>query len=49
MYDQAVDAFGEQGLIELIMTIGFYTFVSMSLNTFDVDVAEGEEIPFPRS
>ena len=48
LYDQAVATFGEQGLIELIMTVGFYTFVSMTLNAFDVDTVEGEATPFPR-
>ncbi len=48
LYDQAVATFGEQGLIELIMTVGFYTFVSMTLNTFDIETAEGEPTPFPR-
>ena len=49
LYEQAVEAFGEQGLVELIMAIGFYTFVSMSLNAFDVDLAPGVEAPFPSS
>lgn len=48
LYDQAVKTLGEQGLIELIMTVGFYTFVSMTLNTFDVETAKGEPTPFPR-
>lgn len=48
LYDHAVDAFGEQGLMDLIMTIGFYGFVSLTLNAFNVPVAAGEETPFPR-
>ncbi len=48
LYRQAVDTFGEQGLMELIMTIGFYGFVSLTLNAFNVPVAEGAETPFPR-
>ena len=48
LYDRAVSEFGEQGLIELIATIGYYTTVSMTLNAFDIPVAEGEETPFPR-
>ncbi len=48
LYDSAVATFGEQGLMELIATIGFYTFVSMTLNTFDIPVAAGLETPFPR-
>lgn len=48
LYRRAVDSFGEQGLMELIMTIGFYGFVSLTLNAFNVPVAEGAETPFPR-
>jgi 4-carboxymuconolactone decarboxylase len=48
LYDRAVATFGEQGLVELVATIGYYTTVSMTLNTFDIPVAEGEETPFPR-
>ena len=48
LYNKAVDAFGEQGLMELIMTIGFYGFVSLTLNAFNVPVADGADAPFPR-
>lgn len=46
LYQRAVNEFGEQGLVEMIMTIGFYTFVSMTLNAFEVDVEEGQDAPF---
>ncbi len=46
LYERAVDEFGEQGLVEMIMTIGYYTFVSMTLNAFEIEVAEGEDTPF---
>ena len=49
LYDRAVETFGERGLIEIIMAIGFYTFVSMSLNAFRVGVDPGLEEPFPKS
>lgn len=48
LYTRAVDTWGEQGLMEIIQTIGFYTFVSMTLNAFDIPTAEGEPTPFPR-
>ena len=48
IYNQAVAVFGEQGVMELIATIGFYTMVSMTLNTFDIAVAPGVETPFPK-
>ena len=47
IYDRAVNCFGEQGVVELIATIGYYTMVSMTLNTFEIETATGE-IPFPR-
>jgi 4-carboxymuconolactone decarboxylase len=47
LYRRAVARFGEQGLVELVAVIGFYTFVSMTLNTFDVPMP-GVEQPFPR-
>lgn len=48
LYGRAVAQWGEQGLMEIIQTIGFYTFVSMTLNAFDVPTAEGDPTPFPR-
>ncbi len=36
MYDRAVGVIGEEGLIDVIATTGFYTMVSMTLNMFDV-------------
>jgi len=48
LYRRAIDRFGEQGLVELIATIGFYTTVSMTLNAFDVDVGGGATPPFPK-
>ncbi|MEM7366791.1 MAG: carboxymuconolactone decarboxylase family protein [Pseudomonadota bacterium] len=49
IYERAVKAWGERGLMEIIQTIGYYTFVSMTLNAFDIPVAEGETTPFPRA
>lgn len=48
LYEQAVATWGEQGLMEMIQTIGYYTFVSMTLNAFDIPTAEGDPTPFPR-
>jgi 4-carboxymuconolactone decarboxylase len=48
LYRQAVDLWGEQGLMDIIQTIGFYTFVSMTLNAFDIPTEAGEPTPFPR-
>lgn len=43
----AVQAFGEQGVSELVNVTGYYTMVCMTLNTFEVPLPEGAEYPFP--
>lgn len=48
LYDDAVAAFGERGLVELMAIIGYYTLVSMTLNAFEVEVAPGTPVPFVR-
>src|SRR5262245_45920104 len=48
LYRAAVATWGEDGLMDIIQTIGFYTFVSMTLNAFDVPTAPGDPTPFPR-
>ena len=48
LYERAVATWGEHGLMDIIQTIGFYTFVSMTLNTFNIPTAEGDPTPFPR-
>ena len=46
-YARALEAFGEQGVVDLVGTVGYYSLVSMTLNTFEVALPEGEEPPFP--
>ncbi len=46
-YQLALDAFDEVGIAELINLAGFYTMVSMTLNTFRVSLPEGATYPFP--
>jgi 4-carboxymuconolactone decarboxylase len=48
LYDRAVAMWGEQGLVDIIQTIGFYAFVSMTLNTFNIPTAQDDPTPFPR-
>ena len=45
-YKQAVDLLGESGVVEMVALLGYYTLVSMILNTFEVPVPEGEITPF---
>ena len=47
-YRRAVDAFGENGVAELINLCGFYTMVAMSLNTFRISLPNGKKPSFKK-
>jgi 4-carboxymuconolactone decarboxylase len=42
LYDEAVKVLTERGLVEIIGLCGYYTMVSMTLNTFEFDLRAGE-------
>ena len=42
MHDRAVALLGEQGVVELVGLLGYYTLVSMTLNAFEIGLPEGE-------
>ncbi len=42
LYDDAVKLLGERGVVEVIGLCGYYTLVSMTLNTFEFGLPEGE-------
>jgi 4-carboxymuconolactone decarboxylase len=42
LYDAAVRLLSERGLVEIIGLCGYYTLVSMTLNTFEFGLPEGE-------
>jgi 4-carboxymuconolactone decarboxylase len=44
LYQKAVVALGETGIIDLVGIAGYYTLVSMTLNVFDVQPPEGEPV-----
>lgn len=46
-YAAAVAVHGEEGVADLIHTLGFYVLVCMTLNTFEVELPEGATPPFP--
>ena len=46
-FNEAVAALGEQGLVEIIGIIGYYTLIANTLNVFEVGLPEGERLPFP--
>lgn len=49
-YERAVDRFGEQGVVEAVSLIGYYTLIAMLLNTSRAPLPPGAEpalAPFP--
>lgn len=45
-YTNAVQCFGEAGVLELIALVGYYSLISLLLNGFDVPLPVGETPPF---
>lgn len=46
IYGPTRELLGEQGLVDLISLLGYYSLVSMTLNVFEVPLPEGVEAPF---
>ena len=46
-FNQAIATLGEQGLVEVIGIIGYYTLIGNTLNVFQVGLPAGETPPFP--
>jgi 4-carboxymuconolactone decarboxylase len=42
LYDEAISLLTERGLVEIIGLCGYYTLVSLTLNTFEFGLPEGE-------
>jgi 4-carboxymuconolactone decarboxylase len=42
LYDQAVEVLTVRGVVEIIGLCGYYTMVSMTLNTFQFELPDGE-------
>lgn len=47
LYDRGVEVLGETGMVELVMTVGYYCLVSLTLNAFQIPLREGMQDPFP--
>jgi len=45
-YQGAVASLGESGVAELVIILGYYTLISMTLNVFEVPLPAGEVRPF---
>ena len=48
LFGEAVDVLGQTGVVELVLRVGYYTTISMTLNVFDVPVPAGEKNRFPK-
>ena len=42
LYDEAVKMVGERGIVEIVGLCGYYTMVSMTLNSFEFGLPDGE-------
>jgi 4-carboxymuconolactone decarboxylase len=42
LYAEAVKVLSERGVVEVVGLCGYYTMVSMTLNTFELELPEGE-------
>ena len=40
-YAEALESLGEQGLVELVATLGYYCMVALTLNVFELGLPEG--------
>lgn len=45
-YADAVERFGPQGITELVVTVGYYSLISLMLNGFEADLPPGLADPF---
>jgi len=45
-FARAKQLFGQNGVVDLVGVMGYYGLVSMTLNTFQVPLPEGEKLPF---
>jgi len=42
-----IKAFGEQGVVEIVALVGYYTLIGNTLNVFQVELPAGAPLPFP--
>lgn len=46
-FAEAGELFGEQGMVDIVGTLGNFSMLGMCLNAFEVDLQPGREPPFP--
>jgi len=42
LYQTAIDVLGERAVVELVGILGYYTLISMTLNTFEISPPDGK-------
>ena len=45
-YEKALELLGEKGVLELVALLGYYSTISILLNTFDISIPSTEKAPF---
>lgn len=45
-YEETVALLGESSVVELVVLLGYYTLIAMTLNVFEVPLPAGQTIPF---
>lgn len=45
-YEETVALLGESSVVELVMLLGYYTLIAMTLNVFEVPLPDGQVLPF---
>jgi len=46
LYEEAVQRLGENGVVELVVLVGYYITIALVLNVFKVPLPPGEKMPF---
>lgn len=45
-YKRAVEALGEQAVVEIVGAVGYYSLVCATINAFEIELPPGEKDPF---
>lgn len=46
LWEKARQSLGEAGVVELVALLGYYSLISMMLNTFSIPVPKGQKAPY---
>lgn len=46
LYQRALEALGAERVVEIVVLVGYYTLISLTLNVFEVPLPAGETSPF---